>query len=74
MGRPEVDVQYVHIGGEDGNLSEVGGGVWEDDEVDHQEGGMEDEVEAADEDGAGPDTELDTAHHRKLLLVNWSSV
>ena len=24
---------------------------------------MEDEVEAADEDGAGPDTELDTAHH-----------
>ena len=65
--RSEVDIQDVHTGTDGGYLGQVGGGVREDDEVDDEEGGVEDQVGAADEDGAGPDTELNTAHHSTHL-------
>ena len=63
MRRTKVAIQNVHIGCDGGNLSEVGGGVGEDDEVDDQEGGVEDQVGGADQDRAGADTELNTGHH-----------
>ena len=44
------------------DLLEVGLGVGEEDEVDHEEGGVEHEVGAADQHTARPDTQLETRH------------
>ena len=44
------------------DLLEVGLGVGEEDEVDHEEGGVEHEVGAADQHAARPDTQLETRH------------
>ena len=46
----KVSIQNVHTGGHSGNLTEVGGSVGEDDEVDDEEGSVEDQVGAADQD------------------------
>ena len=50
------------------DLLEVGLGVGEEDEVDDQEGGVEDEVGAGYEDCAGPGAELETGHAIILTL------
>ena len=42
--------------------------VREDDEVDDEECGVEYEIGAADQDGAGPDAQLETRHHFHSLL------
>ena len=44
------------------DLLEVGLGVREEDEVDHEEGGVEHEVGAADQHAARPHTQLETRH------------
>ena len=44
------------------DLLEVGLGVGEEDEVDHEEGGVEHEVGAADQHAARPHTQLETRH------------
>ena len=63
MGHTSIILVTVDIGG---NLLEVGLCVSEDDEVDDEEGGMEHEVGAADQHGAGPHAQLETAHLNSL--------
>ena len=52
------------------NLLEVGLGVGEEDEVDDEEGRVENEIGAGDEHCAGTGTELQTCHLVAVVIIS----
>ena len=52
------------------DLLQVGLRVGQEDEVDHEEGGVEHQVGAGDQDGAGAGAELETCHPGIIHILN----